>query len=118
MEITLSIFLTDIGLLRVELKKLALYNSDMSFSCCFFFHNLNINREALFVLILASQNRVSKIGQKQTFKELHTCKKIWKNMQLCLVYIVKAVYAKRESQIFELIQLYRQAAKTKPLSQS
>ncbi|WP_031490641.1 hypothetical protein [Succinivibrio dextrinosolvens] len=43
--------------------------------------NLNINREALFVLILAPQNRVSKIGQKQTFKELHTCKKIWKNMQ-------------------------------------
>jgi len=43
--------------------------------------NLNINREALFVLILESQNRVSKIGQKQNFKELHTCKKIWKNMQ-------------------------------------
>jgi len=43
--------------------------------------HLNINREALFVLILTSQNRVSKIGQKQTFKELHTCKKIWKNMQ-------------------------------------
>jgi len=43
--------------------------------------HLNINREALFVLILESQNRVSKIGQKQTFKELHTCKKIWKNMQ-------------------------------------
>jgi len=43
--------------------------------------HLNINREALFVLIRASQNRVSKIGLKQTFKELHTCKKIWKNMQ-------------------------------------
>ena len=46
-----------------------------------FFCNLNINREALFVLIQASQNRVSKIVQKQTFKELHTCKKIWKTMQ-------------------------------------